>query len=101
MARGFSLIVVLIILVIVSMLGVAASQLVLQSERSARFDRDWQVAFQAAEAALMDAEFVALDSLDEAEASERGFALDELLPPQGEDVAALRDQMVQKLPQRQ
>lgn len=57
MARGFSLIVVLIILVIVSMLGVAASQLVLQSERSARFDRDWQVAFQAAEAALMDAEF--------------------------------------------
>ena len=55
----------------------------------------------SARAALMDAEFVALDSLDEAEASDRGFALDELVPPQGEDDAARRDQMVQKLPRRQ
>lgn len=55
----------------------------------------------SARAALMDAEFVALDSLDEAEAGERGFALGELQPPQGEDAAALREQMVQKLPKRQ
>lgn len=55
----------------------------------------------SARAALMDAEFVALDGLDESEAGERGFALDELLPPQGEDDAALRAQMVQKLPRRQ
>ena len=55
----------------------------------------------SARAALMDAEFVALDGLDEDEASERGFALDELQPPQGDDDAALRAQMVQKLPRRQ
>lgn len=55
--QGFSLIMVMIIMVIVSLLGVAASQMVLLSERSTRYDRDWQIAFQAAEAALMDAEF--------------------------------------------
>jgi type IV pilus assembly protein PilX len=55
--RGFSLIVVMIIMVIVSLLGVAASQMVLMGERSARYDRDYQIAYQAAEAALMDAEF--------------------------------------------
>ncbi len=53
----------------------------------------------SARAALMDAEFVAFDSLDEAEANDRGFALEELVPPQGEE-AALREQMVQKLPRR-
>lgn len=55
--RGFSLVMVMIILVIVTMLGIAASQMVLLTERSTRYDRDWQMAFQAAEAALMDAEF--------------------------------------------
>ena len=55
--RGFSLVTVMIILVVVSLLGVAASQMVLLGERSARYDRDWQIAFQAAEAALLDAEF--------------------------------------------
>ena len=55
----------------------------------------------SARAALMDAEFVALDGLDEDEASERGFALDELLPPQADDDAGLRALMVQKLPRRQ
>lgn len=54
--RGFSLVTVLIVLVIVSLLGAAASQMVLLGERSARFDRDWQIAYQAAEAALLDAE---------------------------------------------
>lgn len=54
---GFSLIVVLIVLIVVSLLGVSASQMVLLSERSTRFDRDYQIAYQGAEAALMDAEF--------------------------------------------
>ena len=53
---GFSLITTLILLVVVSMLGITASQMVLMSERTSRFDRDSQVAFQAAEAALVDAE---------------------------------------------
>jgi hypothetical protein len=50
-----------------------------------------------ARAALMDAEFVALDGLDEDDAAERGFSIDELTPPQAEDGAVLREFMVQKL----
>lgn len=53
---GFALITTLILLVIVTLLGIAASQMVLLSERATRFDRDQQIAFQAAEAALVDAE---------------------------------------------
>lgn len=55
--RGFSLIATMIILIVVSVLGIAASQIVLTAERATRFDRDTQIAFQAAEAALLDAEF--------------------------------------------
>ena len=55
--EGFSLITVIILLVIVTIMGIAASQMVLLSERSTRFGRDQQIAFQAAEAALLDAEF--------------------------------------------
>lgn len=55
--NGFSLITTLILLVVVTILGIGASQMVLLSERSTRFDRDQQIAFQAAEAALLDAEF--------------------------------------------
>ncbi len=49
-----------------------------------------------ARAMLMDAEFVAFDGLDEQDALERGFALDELSPPSGSD-ADLRRRMLQKL----
>jgi hypothetical protein len=49
-----------------------------------------------ARAALMDAEFVEFDGLDEDDALERGFSLAELSPPQGED-EALRARMVQQL----
>ncbi|MBF6025528.1 hypothetical protein [Lysobacter niastensis] len=52
-----------------------------------------------ARAALMDAEFVALDGIDDGDAQDRGFALDELVPPGGSD-EQLRAQMVQKLPSR-
>ena len=55
--KGFSLIVTLILLVIITLLGIGASQIVLLAEKSTRFDRDTQIAFQAAEAALIDAEF--------------------------------------------
>ena len=54
----------------------------------------------SARAALMDAEFVSLDGLDEEDARDRGFALDELVPPSGEDAGLLRPQMVQQLPSR-
>jgi len=53
-----------------------------------------------ARAALMDAEFVALDGIDDADAADRGFSLEELVPPQAEDDEALRTQMIQKFPSR-
>ena len=55
--KGFSLITTLILLVVTTILGVGAAQLVLQSEKSTRFERDTQIAYQGAEAALLDAEF--------------------------------------------
>ena len=54
--RGASLIMVVIILTIVSILGIAGVQISMMSERGARNDRDQQIAWQSAEAALMDAE---------------------------------------------
>ncbi|RZM02650.1 MAG: pilus assembly protein [Variovorax sp.] len=55
--RGVSLIVVLLILVVVSVLGVGGAQIATMAERGSRNDRDMQVAWQSAEAALTDAEF--------------------------------------------
>lgn len=55
--RGVTLIVVLLILVVVTLLGIGGAQIALLGERSTRYDRDYLVASQAAEAALMDAEF--------------------------------------------
>ena len=54
---GFSLVTTLILLVVVTILGVGATQMVLQAEKATRYDRDFQIAFQAAESALLDAEF--------------------------------------------
>ena len=54
--RGASLIMVLLILVVVSVLGAGGAQIAIMSERGARNDRDQPVAWQAAEAALIDAE---------------------------------------------
>jgi hypothetical protein len=51
----------------------------------------------SARAALMDAEFVSFDGLDAEDALERGFAIDEIAPPEAEDDAALRARMVQTL----
>lgn len=50
-----------------------------------------------ARAALMDAEFVELEGLDEEDALERGFALGELVPPQAQDDEHLRPHMIQSL----
>lgn len=54
--QGASLIVVLMMLMVVLVMGVIAARLSIFSERLARNDRDRQIAFQAAEAALLDAE---------------------------------------------
>ena len=49
-----------------------------------------------ARAALMDAEFVEYDGLDEDDALARGFSLAEVAPPVGDD-DALRGRMLQHL----
>lgn len=51
----------------------------------------------SARAALMDAEFVEFDGLDEEDAVERGFLLGEIAPPQAKNDDMLRPLMVQQL----
>ena len=51
----------------------------------------------SARAALMDAEFVDFDGLDEDDALERGFSLAELAPPRGIDDETLPDHMIRQL----
>ena len=53
-----------------------------------------------ARAALLDADYRALDGLDAADAEEWGLALDTLSPPAGKDEESLAPQMVQPLPKR-
>ena len=55
--HGMSLLVVLMLLVVVIILGVGSAQIALLAERTARSDRDYQVAWQSAETALADAQF--------------------------------------------
>lgn len=50
-----------------------------------------------ARAALLDAEFVAFDGLDEDDALQRGFLLGEISPPRADDDETLRPRMVQSL----
>ena len=54
--RGVALLLCLLMLILVMLLGVSAAQLSLQGEKAARGQRDREVAFQAAEDALADAE---------------------------------------------
>jgi type IV pilus assembly protein PilX len=54
--RGISLVVTMLMLLVITILGVTAARFALLGERSARNDRDREVAFQAAEDALQDAE---------------------------------------------
>jgi type IV pilus assembly protein PilX len=54
--RGVTLVVVLVLLIASVFLGVSAAVIALQTEKASRGDRDRQIAFQAAEAALIDAQ---------------------------------------------
>lgn len=53
---GAALVISLFLLLALLLLGTSAAQLALQGEKASRGDRDRQIALQAAEAALMDAE---------------------------------------------
>ena len=50
--------------------------------------------------AELPAEFVAFDGLDEGDALERGFSLEDIAPPRGDSDDALRPQMVRQLGSR-
>jgi type IV pilus assembly protein PilX len=54
---GAALVIALLMLIVLLMLGIAAVHIGLQSEKMSRNRRDRQVAWQAAEAALLDAEY--------------------------------------------
>ena len=55
--HGLSLIIVMLILIVVSVLGIGGIQIAMMGERGTRNDRDMQIAWQGAEAGLIDAEF--------------------------------------------
>jgi hypothetical protein len=55
----------------------------------------------SAQSALLDAEFRAFDGLDDDDALALGFTPGEVEPPVGDDPDALRERMIQPLPQRQ
>ena len=54
-----------------------------------------------ARAALMDADFLAIDGLDAEDADRLGIDLERLVPPQGDDGEALCAAMIQSMPARQ
>lgn len=55
----------------------------------------------SARAALLDAEFVAWDGLDEDDAARMGIDLVTMTPPKADSDEALRELMMQNLPRRQ
>jgi type IV pilus assembly protein PilX len=55
--QGAALIIALLMLIVLLMLGVSAMRISLQSEKMSRNQRDRQIAWQAAEAALLDAQY--------------------------------------------
>lgn len=72
---------------------------VLESGVAEVFDCDGRINIYESEdvarAALMDAEFRALDGMDADDAEAWGLDLEELEPPRGEDDEELRERMVQ------
>ncbi len=77
---GASLVVSLVMLVAILLLGISATQIALQGEKASRNDRDRQVALQAAEAALMDAELDIEGFSDQGKSRSEIFAPDNQLP---------------------
>ena len=54
--QGIALVVCLLMMLVILLLGASGAHIALQEEKASRFERDRMVAFQAAEAALRDAE---------------------------------------------
>ncbi len=77
--RGAALVFALCVLIAVLLVGVSAAEMALQAEKSARSERDRHLAFQAAEAALLDAEIDIEGGLDPASGRAAMFAPDSAL----------------------
>lgn len=73
---GAALIVSLLMLIAVSLLGMSVAQLALEGGKAARNERDRQLAFHAAEAALLDAELDIQESPDNERSRSSLFAPD-------------------------
>lgn len=56
-ATGFALITALVMLLVITLLAIGGARLAIDSKRMSRNQRDTDIAFQAAEAALRDAEY--------------------------------------------
>lgn len=56
-ASGIALITAVIMLLVITLLALGGARLALDSKRSSRNQRDFEIAYQAAEAALIDAEY--------------------------------------------
>jgi type IV pilus assembly protein PilX len=84
--KGISLIVTLILLIVIAMLGLSGAQIAIQEEKTSRNDRDHQVAFQAAEAALVDAQMDIENSPDSQKSRSNLFSKNSTLgfPEDGE-----------------
>ncbi|MBI1891127.1 MAG: pilus assembly protein [Burkholderiales bacterium] len=82
--RG-ALLVSLMILIAVSLLGISAAQIALQDEKASRNERDRHIAFQAAEAALVDAELDIEHSPDAARSRSHIFSRESALGFPDED----------------
>lgn len=72
--QGTVLVVALIMLIVIFFLGISASQISLEEDKASRNDRDHQLAFQAAEAALIDAELDIENSPDKARSRSHIFS---------------------------
>jgi type IV pilus assembly protein PilX len=86
--HGVALIVSLLMLIALLLLGISAAQIALQGEKASRNERDRQIAFQAAEAALLDAELDIENAPDAQGSRSQRFSKDSALgfPGEGDDV---------------
>lgn len=94
--HGATLLITLLLLMVVLLLGIAAAQIALQGEKFSRNDRDHQIAFQAAEAALLDAEMDIQQSPDEARSRSHLFVAGGSpgFPVSAEQICASGDQNI-------
>jgi type IV pilus assembly protein PilX len=77
--KGAALVISLVMLAVVMLLGISAADIALEGEKSSRNDRDRQIAFQAAEAGLLDAELDIEHSPDAAKSRSQLFSSHSML----------------------